>query len=65
LGSDAVDGVMSIIFPDTLRGIRPGNKIIGDLSFGATNIFHAIDITHKSAPDQENLEYFKRLGNTA
>jgi hypothetical protein len=56
---------MSIIFPGTLRGIRPGNKIIGDLSFGATNIFHAIDITHKSAPDQENLEYFKRLGNTA
>jgi hypothetical protein len=37
----------------------------GDSSFGATKIFHAFDIPHKLAPDQENSEYFKRLGNTA
>jgi hypothetical protein len=37
----------------------------GDSSFGATKIFHAFDIPHKLTPDQENSEYFKRLGNTA
>jgi hypothetical protein len=37
----------------------------GDLSFGATKIFHAFDITHKLVPDQENSEYLMRLGNIA
>jgi len=27
--------------------------------------FSCVDIPHKLAPDQENSEYFKRLGNTA
>jgi hypothetical protein len=39
--------------------------IFGDSSFGATKIFHALDIPHKLAPDQENSEYFMRLGNIA
>jgi hypothetical protein len=37
----------------------------GNLSFGATKIFHAFDIPDKLARDQENSEYFMRLGNTA
>jgi hypothetical protein len=37
----------------------------GDSLFGDTKIFHAFDIPHKSAPDQENSKYFMRLGNTA
>ena len=40
-------------------------KIYGDSSFGATKIFHAFDIPHKLAPEQENSEYFMRLGNIA
>jgi hypothetical protein len=37
----------------------------GDSSSGATKIFHAFAIPYKLAHDQENPEYFMRLGNTA
>lgn len=49
------------------REKNPGSDGVkkGDLSSGATKIFHVFDISHKFATDQENPEYFRISGNRA